>query len=85
MSSKKAVTPIPDSFEERIERLETIVADLEAGEAPLEESLALFEEGVAIARACQEQIETARQRVELLLEVSGEGVVRTEAMEEEDE
>lgn len=60
-------TAPPESFEERIARLEEIVEQLERGQAPLEDSLALFEEGVGLANACQQQLEQARQRVEVLL------------------
>ncbi len=70
--SKETSIKVPDSFEERIERLETIVEALEEGEAPLEESLKLFEEGIVLARACQGQLEEARDRVTVLLD-SAEG------------
>lgn len=76
---------IPDSFEERVERLEAIVSELEEGEAPLESSLALFEEGIRLARACQKQIESARKRVEVLLEAAEDGTLRTEPLEEVEE
>ena len=41
------------NFEDQLKRLEQIVDQLENKEAPLEQSLALFEEGVKLARACQ--------------------------------
>ena len=85
MAEKKSKGEIPETFEERIERLEQIVAELEAGEAPLESSLGLFEEGIRLARACQEQIEAARTRVEVLLEEAEEGQTVTEPLEEADE
>jgi exodeoxyribonuclease VII small subunit len=85
MAEEKSKIDIPESFEERIERLETIVAELEAGEAPLESSLNLFEEGIQLARACQEQIEAARTRVEVLLEEAEEGGAETEPLEEAEE
>ena len=78
MSKEKAIE-IPDSFEERIERLETIVDELEAGEAPLEESLKLFEERIALAKACQGQLEEARERVTVLLESAEEDAAETGA------
>ena len=40
------------SFEESMARLEEIVTQLEKGEAPLEESLKLFEEGTGLVRLC---------------------------------
>lgn len=72
--SKEGKSTMPDSFEERIERLEKIVEDLEAGEAPLEESLKMFEEGIELARACQGQLEEARERVTELLESADDGL-----------
>ena len=51
------------TFEENIARLEEIVRLLERGEAPLAESLALFEEGTKLAAACQGALESAEQLV----------------------
>jgi len=51
------------TFEENIARLEEIVSLLERGEAPLAESLALFEEGTKLAAACSGALESAEQRV----------------------
>ncbi len=53
-------------FEECLTRLEQIVRDLEGGHLPLEESLRVFEEGVALARHCQRYLEDAERRIELL-------------------
>lgn len=54
------------SFEEALRRLEAVVGRLETGELPLEESLALFEEGQRLARHCSAQLEAASLRVEQL-------------------
>jgi len=81
MSKKDEKFEIPDSFEKRIERLEAIVEQLEEGEAPLEESLLLFEEGIQLARACQEQLEEAKERVQVLLEAAEDGTAATETLE----
>lgn len=59
-------------FEDHLKRLEQIVEQLEAKEAPLEQSLALFEEGVKLARACQTTLEDAKKKVELLVKETGE-------------
>lgn len=79
--SENQETRLPESFEERIGRLEEIVEKLEQGETPLEESLALFEEGVRLARACQSQIDDARQRVEVLLEAAEDGETASEPLD----
>jgi exodeoxyribonuclease VII small subunit len=53
-------------FEECLVRLEQIVAALESGKLPLDESLKVFEEGVALARRCGRYLEDAEQRIEVL-------------------
>ncbi len=61
-----------DSFEEAIARLEQIVNTLEAGKSGLEDSLAAFEEGVALVKYCNEKLTQAEQKVRILIE-NGEG------------
>ena len=51
------------SFEESMERLNVIVRTLEKGEAPLSESLALFEEGTALIASCGRLLDEAEQKV----------------------
>jgi exodeoxyribonuclease VII small subunit len=63
----------PLSFEAAQARLETIVSQLEGGDLPLEQSLALFEEGVGLARRAQEQLDRAERRIEELLGVDPSG------------
>ena len=53
-------------FEDQLSRLEEIVSALEAGHLRLEESLAVFEEGVALARACSRYLDEAERRIEML-------------------
>ena len=55
------------SFEEALGRLETIVVQLEKGECGLDESLKLFEEGAKLAGQCEELLDKAEQKVNLLL------------------
>ncbi len=55
------------SFEEALDGLERIVERLESGELLLEESLALFEEGVLLTRVCSERLETAEKKIEALM------------------
>ncbi len=56
--------PIP--FEASIQELETIVMQLEKGELSLEESLAQFEKGITLVRACQEKLNQVEQRIEYI-------------------
>lgn len=58
------------SFEQILARLEHVVERLESGELPLEESLAIFEEGIRLSRIGQKRLDDAERRVEELL---GEG------------
>lgn len=55
------------TLEERLRRLEEILARMESDEVPLEEALRLFEEGVAHVRAAEEVLAAAELRVEELL------------------
>lgn len=54
------------SFEASLARLDEIVAALERDSVPLDELMKLYEEGVTLLRSCNEQLDTAEQRVKLL-------------------
>ncbi len=56
----------PASFEAALQELEGIVAAMESGEAPLEESLAQYERGMALLKVCQERLGAAEQKIRLL-------------------
>lgn len=68
------------TFEEAIQRLGEIVEKLEGGELPLEDSLALFEEGVRLTRLSQARLDVAERRIEELLAVTEEGEPVTKHM-----
>jgi exodeoxyribonuclease VII small subunit len=55
------------TFEASLANLEKIVRRLEEGDLPLEESLKLFEDGVRLSRECQERLNQAERRIEILL------------------
>jgi exodeoxyribonuclease VII small subunit len=57
-------TPDRPSYEEAREELIEVVRTLEAGGTTLEESLALWERGEALAKACQEWLDGARKRLD---------------------
>ncbi|OIN68482.1 exodeoxyribonuclease VII small subunit [Exiguobacterium sp. KRL4] len=59
------------SFEAALERLEEIVELLEEGEAPLEQAMILYEEGVKLTALCQSKLSTAEQRLDQILEQDG--------------
>jgi exodeoxyribonuclease VII small subunit len=57
----------PDSFEDRLARLEDLVARLEAGNLPLEQAVSLFEEGVRLSSSLHATLTSAEKRIEALL------------------
>lgn len=67
MSAKKVPT-----FEERLRRLQEVVAALEGGELDLETSVRLYKEGLELSRSCREQLEKARNEVRILTEAGTE-------------
>lgn len=60
------------SFEASLEELERIVRELEKGDLPLEQSLALFESGMQLSSQCKRQLEEAETRVEILMRKGSE-------------
>ncbi len=53
-------------FEEALKRLETVVEAMEGGELPLEQLVARYEEGMKLARVCQEKLAEAELRIQQL-------------------
>jgi len=53
------------SFEQQMARLQEIVAQLEDENLPLEQGVALFEEGTTLAKSCREQIKKAKHKVQI--------------------
>ena len=73
-------------FEDCLGRLEQIVAALEGGNLPLEESLKVFEEGVTLARHCARYLAEAERRIEMLAkDETGATTTRPFAWEGDDE
>ena len=67
MAKKSSPTQSPVAqFEQSLQELEQLVATLETGELPLEQSLTAYERGVGLYRACQQALEQAQLRVNLL-------------------
>ncbi len=59
---------LPKTFEARMERLQYIVAHMEKGDIPLEESVALYKEGMRLSKACRGQLEKAQHEIQLMTE-----------------
>ncbi|ODT62537.1 MAG: exodeoxyribonuclease VII small subunit [Phenylobacterium sp. SCN 69-14] len=55
------------SFEQALAELERIVGQLESGQAPLEQSIALYERGALLKAHCERRLEAARLRVEKIV------------------
>ena len=66
--AKNEVKPMDAlSYEEAFAELEKIVAALESGEHPLEESMTLFERGQALTKRCSELLDKAELKVQALV------------------
>jgi len=59
-------------FEESLDRLESLVEEMENGDLTLEDSLKKFEEGIKLTRECQQALKSAEQKVQMLVEKRGE-------------
>ena len=64
----RATKQANESFEQLYTRLEDTVAKLEQGGLSLDESIALYEQGMLLARACQERLDVAEQKITKLRE-----------------
>lgn len=62
-------------YEAAVTELESLVERLEQGDISLEESLKLYESGVLLTRDCQEALNAAEQKVQMLLEQSGQNTL----------
>lgn len=60
------------SYEDSVKRLEDIVRTLESGDASLDESLKLFEEGTKLVTFCNEYLDKAQAKIRELSELEGE-------------
>lgn len=80
MSESSVAATEEPSFEDILARLQQVVEKLERGDLPLEQSLAIFEEGVRLSRLGQRRLDEAETRVEELL--ADDDGVRTRALRE---
>ncbi len=82
MAKKKSAQKKQPSFEQALEQLESIVAQLEGGELGLAESLEQYEQGVKCLKSCYQQLSEAERRIALVGGVDASGRPRTEPFEE---
>lgn len=75
-----------NDFEKAFQQLEKIVQRLEGEELSLDESLRLFEEGIALSRFCHQKLEEVEKKIELILsDAKGEPLLRPFEAEEDDD
>ncbi len=58
------------TFEDSMNELESIVTQLETGDITLDDSLKLFEEGIKLAKTCQNKLEDAEKKVKILTQTT---------------
>lgn len=83
MEADRSAPAEEPSFEQVLSRLQELATQLEQGDLPLERSLALFEEGVRLARLGSHRLDEAERRVEELLS-DEQGSVRTRPLSDEE-
>lgn len=83
-SAKKPEPQKKPDFERSLARLEEVVRRLESPQLSLDDAMKLFEEGVALSRECQKQLEEAEAKVEILLK-KADGKLSAEPFEPEGE
>jgi exodeoxyribonuclease VII small subunit len=66
MSSKTKSPSMELNFEKAMDRLETIVEQMETGKLPLEDLIIRYEEGMNLVRVCQERLTNAEQKIEII-------------------
>ena len=68
------------SFEEALEELEAIVEKLERGDAPLEQSINIYQRGAQLKAHCETKLKNAQLKVEKIV-LDGKGQASTEAFD----
>jgi len=68
-------SPSPTHFEDALKELEALVAQLEQGDLPLEETLKHFARGIELTRTCQQALQDAEQRVQMLIDKEGQATL----------
>jgi exodeoxyribonuclease VII small subunit len=69
------------SFEEHLKALESIVAKLEGGDLPLEDSVRLFEEGMKLSEACKKDLDVAEGKIQAVMD-GGRGKMKLVDLDE---
>lgn len=71
------------SFEDALQELEGIVGKLESGQAPLEDSIMLYERGAALRKHCEQKLADAQAKIEKIT-VNNDGSLSTAPLDEQE-
>ena len=74
----------PVDFERSLEELEKLVERMEDGELSLEDSLTHYERGIHLGRLCQQALDEAEQRIQVLAEKDGQSELRPFEADDDD-
>lgn len=72
VSGKEKAMEQEISFEEAMSKLEQIVSQLEAGDVPLEEAIALFQKGMEYSQICGTKLTEVERKIEMIVEQEGQ-------------
>ena len=72
MPAKKNTTDAEPTLDESLVELEALVATMESGELSLDDAMRQFERGIELTRRCQKALSEAEQKVDILMQKSGE-------------
>ncbi len=72
------------NFEDALRALEEVVRKLESGEAPLDDSISLYERGEQLRKHCQTRLDAAQARIEMIVAGPDGKVAGTRPFDEED-
>ena len=79
--SKSAAKPaVP--FEESLDQLKQVVAELENGNLTLTESLEKYQQGIASLKQCHASLENAKKQIEVLVDLDADGNLQTQAFDD---
>jgi exodeoxyribonuclease VII small subunit len=70
------------TFEEALKALEEIVAKIESGQVPLEKSIEMYAEGIALVKQCRAILDSAESKIQLLAKGEGESLEPAGELEE---
>ena len=74
----------PESFEDKLDKLEALVANMEQGDLSLEEAMKQFEQGINVTRECQQALQQAEQKVSILMAEQEEQQLNDYLVDDED-